>query len=453
MPCGRAPHHTHTHKPIIGRQSHMNTKTAGIYTLGCKVNQYESQAIKESLEERGIKVLPFSEPCDAYIINSCAVTEESTRKTRQMIRRAVRRNPEAFVIVTGCAAQLQAERIADITGVDFICGTKNKMEAADAAVAMLSGKHSSGAGRISIPNADSGFEPMHIRHFERVRAYVKIQDGCNSNCAYCIIPKLRGDVCSKPRCDVVDEVRALAESGCSEVVLTGIETSAYSYDLPKLIAEINALSGIKRIRLGSLDPSFMKPRVVDAIAESEKAAHHFHLSMQSGCSRTLASMRRKYNADMALENMAYIRKVMPDVNFSTDLMTGFPGETEEDFAKTLEFTKKAEFLHVHVFPFSVRPGTEAADMPDQVPENIKNERAARLASLQSETSEQILCRELRAGNIGAVLAESCRGGRIKGHTSNFIETEVISDIKVAPGEIVRARPIRIENGIMISEII
>lgn len=431
---------------------YMNNKTTvGIYTLGCKVNQYESQAIKEAFEKKGMNILPFSEACDIYVINSCAVTEESTRKARQIIRRAIRLNPEAYVLVTGCAAQLQPELISEIPGVDFVCGNRNKMDVVDFACALAESGRKLPKTQNDVRPVSGKIEKMHIESFDRVRAYVKIQDGCNAKCAYCIIPKLRGDICSRPRSEVIEEVRKLAEAGCPEVVLTGIETSAYDADLPKLISEINEIPEIKQIRLGSLDPSFMKPEISDAIAVSEKAVHHFHLSMQSGCDRTLAAMRRKYNTRTALSNMRYIRSIMPDVNFSTDIMTGFPGETDEDFEKTLDFVKEAEFLHIHIFPYSSRPGTEAAEMPEQIPEEIKALRAARLAELQRTIKSKKISEAVRTSKEMTVLIEHAQNGALCGHTPNFFEVQInegaspkYSDTDICKiagaGDIVRVRP-------------
>ena len=341
--------------------------TAGIYTLGCKVNQYESEAIAELLAARGVKILPPDEPCDCYIINTCTVTAESDRKARQFVRRAIGENPDAYILVTGCLAETAPEQLSAIAGVDFLIGNRNKSAVADATIALYRQGHKNQSTEIArVPlGGDSTFESMVITHFDRTRAYIKIEDGCENHCAYCIIPAARGRVRSKAPREVIDEVRGLTDGGCREVVLTGIETASYGkdldgYGLADLLAEVDRIPGIGRVRLGSLDPSLMKQPFVDRIARLSSLAPHFHLSMQSGSSRTLAAMKRKYNAQMALDNMERVRRAIPDVQFTTDMIVGFPGEGEEDFRETVEFARQARFLMIHVFPYSRRTGTVAA---------------------------------------------------------------------------------------------
>ena len=399
----------------------MFTHTAAVYTLGCKVNQYESEAITEALQNNGFTILDFTQRCDCYIINTCAVTAESVRKARQMIRRARKTNPDAYILVTGCAAQLDAEAIAAL-GTDYICGTKNKMSVVMQALNLSdSGKPAGVNPIISVTDATADIEPMQITRFERTRAYVKIQDGCNSHCAYCIIPKLRGNVTSKKREDIIREVELLAEGGCPEVVLTGIETSAYAYDLPLLLSELEHTEGLERIRLSSLDPSFMRRDFVDRIASLQKTAPHFHLSVQAGCDRTLRRMRRKYTCDTVRRNIAYIREQMPQVLFSADIITGFPGETDEDFAETLRFAEEIRFLHIHIFTYSKRPGTEAAEMHDQIPEEIKIQRSRQLAEVDRKNRASILKEATEQKKPLLVLMENEENGYLYGHTANFMQ--------------------------------
>lgn len=398
-----------------------HTRTAAVYTLGCKVNQYESEAISEALQKNGVAICDFSVRCDCYVINTCAVTAESVRKARQIIRRAKKTNPGAYVLVTGCAAQLDAASIAAL-GVDYVCGTRNKMSVVLRALNLMEAGAAPGLHPvISVAEAEGELEPMRISHFERTRAYVKIQDGCNAHCAYCIIPKVRGDVTSRPREDVVSEVRQLAAGGCPEVVLTGIETSAYAYDLPLLLSELEEAEGLERIRLGSLDPSFMRPDFVDRIARLRKSVPHFHLSVQAGCDRTLARMRRRYNCGMMRRNIAYMRERMPQVLLSADIITGFPGENEADFEDTLRFAEEIGFLHIHIFTYSVRPGTEAAEMPEQVPEPVKIQRSHRLAEVDRKSRTAILHAAVRCGQPLSVLVETEEDGYLCGHTPNFME--------------------------------
>lgn len=396
--------------------------TAGILTLGCKVNQYESHAMEEALTRAGITVLPFEERCDLYIINTCTVTSESDRKSRQMIRRAITRNPDAIVAVTGCGVQKDPHAIAAMEGVDLVCGNRAKMETVRLSLELLSrGVKPSSPIIVCDPLSDAPFEEMSIRTFDRVRAYIKIQDGCSGQCAYCIIARMRGPVRSKAPDDVLREAAALAASGCHEIVLTGIETSAYQYDLADLLTRLNGLEGVERIRLSSLDPAFMKPAFIDRVAALPAFAPHFHVSLQSGSTRTLAAMRRRYTAETARRHLAYVREVMPRAHFSADIITGFPGETEEDFAETMAFVREARLLHAHIFTYSRRPGTLADTLPNQVPEPVKIERSARLAAMQKEIKRSLLDEELTAGESAPVLIEEYKNGMALGHSDHFIE--------------------------------
>ncbi len=399
--------------------------TVGFLTLGCKVNQYESEAIAEGFEAAGFRVLPPSEACDVYIINTCTVTAESDRKSRQFIRRALHQNPKAYVLVIGCLAQTQAQSIAQIQGVDYVGGNARKMDVVAVAQRLIDGGKKNASPVVAVPAADSfGFERMHISKFDRTRAYVKIEDGCESRCTYCIIPTARGKIRSKPREQVLEEVTALTKAGCREIVLTGIETASYGkdfgeYDLGDLLCDIDRIEGIGRVRLGSLDPSLMKQAFVDRIAGLHSLAPQFHLSVQSGSDRILALMKRKYNRQMALDGMERMRKAIPDVQFTTDMIVGFPQETQEDFEDTLRFARQARFLMIHVFPYSKRTGTAAAKMDGQIPEAIKHERVKILSDEETRIRHEILERQM--GKSFPVLFESYRDGTVQGHTPNFLE--------------------------------
>ncbi len=406
--------------------------TVGIYTLGCKVNQYESEAIAEGFASRGFTVQSPDAPCDVYVINTCTVTAESDRKARQFIRRAIKRNPAAYVLVTGCLSQTQPEAVARIEGVDYICGNAEKQSVVDAAIALCESGKKNAAPRIHCPLPDAcGFERMQITHFDRTRAYVKIEDGCESRCTYCIIPDARGKIRSKAPDDVIREVTALSAGGCREIVLTGIETASYGRDLngcdlATLLCRVNHVPNIGRVRLGSLDPSLIKQPFVDAIAPLECLAPHFHLSMQSGSDKILALMKRKYNRRMALDAIARLRSAMPDVQFTTDMIVGFPGEDEADFEDTMAFAREARFLMIHVFPYSRRQGTPAATMPNQLPESVKHERVKRLSDLQAQIRSEIL--DGYNGKTVSVLFESYHDGVASGHTPSFIEVACASAI-------------------------
>ncbi len=408
--------------------------TVGILTLGCKVNQYESEAISEAFFARGYRVLPFSEVCDAYVINTCTVTAESDRKCRQMIRRALHRNPRAYILVTGCLAQTDPNQLASIKGVDYICGNAQKLSVVDAADKLFHSGIKNDPPQIEQCTPDAhGFEPMCISGFDRTRVYIKIQDGCESHCAYCIIPTARGKIRSKKPGDVIQEVSAFAFQGCPEIVLTGIETASYGRDLDgcdlaDLLCRVNGIPNIGQVRLGSLDPSLIKQAFVDRIAPLSCLAPHFHLSMQSGSDSVLARMRRKYNTRMALEAMERLRAAIPDVQFTTDMIAGFPGETEEEFAETLDFICRARFLMIHAFPYSRRSGTEADKMPNQVAENIKHERVRRIMETQAEIQAEILSSYI--GRTCSVLFETYEDGTAIGHTPNFIEVSCKADAPI-----------------------
>ena len=424
--------------------------TAGIYTLGCKVNQYESEAIAEALMGEGVRVLPPTEICDAYIINTCTVTAESDRKARQFIRRAISRNPYAVIVVTGCLAQTSPDTLRAIAGVHAIVGNAEKMQAASEALRLLRQSERPTEPACSVSDiASAPFEPMAITTFERTRAYIKIEDGCESRCTYCIIPSARGPIRSKPLCDVINEVRVLTDGGCREVVLTGIETASWGKDLPEgnlatLLEAVDRIDGIGRVRLGSLDPSLIRPAFVEKIASLSSLAPHFHLSLQSGSSRILAKMKRKYNAEQAMRAITLLRESIPTVQFTTDVIVGFPGETDEDFAETLDFVRRARFLNVHVFPYSKRAGTPAATMPDQVPADIKSERLHILSDEVSKIRAALLQEMVANTPTVSVLFESMEKGLAFGHTANFVEVAIPSD-RPLHGEIATVRLLRADD--------
>ena len=407
--------------------------TASIYTLGCKVNQYESEAIAEALEREGVTILPPTKVCDAYIINTCTVTAESDRKARQFIRRAIAKNPNAFIVVTGCLAQTSPEQGASIEGVNAVIGNSNKLEAARLISDFFKSGEASDTPIILVDNiADAGFEQMAITKFDRTRAYVKIEDGCENRCTYCIIPNARGKVRSKPAAELLCEVETLVRGGCREIVLTGIETASYGkdlggVDLGDILCRVDRIDGIGRVRLGSLDPSLIKPRFVERIASLSCLAPHFHLSLQSGSDRVLALMKRKYNSRMAMEAIELLRANIPNVKFTTDVIVGFPGETEEDFLRTCDFVRKAEFLTVHIFPYSKRVGTPAAEMKGQISTEEKSRRLHALESICAENTKRILEREILERPEREVLFETFKDGYAYGHTDDFLEICVKSE--------------------------
>ncbi len=412
-----------------------NTKySVGIATLGCKVNQYESQAIAEELERRGFEICSHNDVCDAYIINTCTVTAESDRKARQTIRRMISKAPHAYILVTGCYSQVSPDAVKTIVGVDYICGSANKMTVADELCRLIeNGQKRQNADVCVSSLGQAPFEPMSIKRFDRTRAYVKIEDGCESRCTYCTIPNSRGPIRSKPFEDVLSEVGELTQGGCLEVVLTGIETGSYGVDLPEghdlasLLCAVDKLDGIKRVRLGSLDPSVIRPAFVERIKNLGSLAPHFHLSLQSGSDKILALMKRKYNSRQAMRAIELLREAIPSAQFTTDIITGFPGESQQDFEASCEFVSNAGFLMVHAFPYSKRQGTPAASMDSQIQESVKHDRVRELNRISAEVRRSILDSAVKQNGNVEVLFESYDRGFAYGHTANFIEVKVPSD--------------------------
>lgn len=431
--------------------------TISVTTLGCRVNQYESLSFTEGLRRHGIELVRPGEPCDAAIINTCTVTAESDRKSRQMIRRAA--TYAGHVIVTGCFAQLAADTVAELSNVTYVCGNGGKASLADTVYAILCGTYDGEQSSVSAPDDYSAVE-MTTSVPERVRSYIKIEDGCENRCSYCIIPKARGHVRSKKPETVLEEAKRLTAAGAREIILTGIETasygmdfegrSPYGYRLAELIGELSGVEGVRRIGLGSLEPTVMSDYFVSRLAETEKLLPHFHLSIQSGCSRTLAEMKRRYNADMARAAIARMRSAIPDVTFSADVIVGFPGETEEDFAETLEFFRETRFLHLHIFPYSRREGTVAAARDDQLSEEVKRSRLAVLERLGLDIRHEILDDYVKAHRDAPikVLVEKCVGEVAVGHSEHYIEVHV-RDRDVSVGDILNVYPIS-HNGEIIS---
>ena len=432
---------------------------AAVCTLGCRVNQYESEAIEAELDSLGFEVVGFSEVCDVYIINTCAVTGESERKSRQMIRRASVLNPSAFVLVTGCFSQLHAEEAAKIPGVDYVCGSRNKLSAAECAARLVQGGVKKTAECAVSPLDTMTLESMQIPHAYRDRCFIKIEDGCDNHCTYCIIKKARGNVVSRPPEDVLAEVARIAADGCHEVILTGIEAASYGrdfegamreYTLARLLVDAAKTEGIERVRVGSLEPSVMTKSFCDTLAAEKKIMPSFHLSLQSGSDAVLAKMKRKYNGGQVLWNVDYMKSVMPGVTFTCDIIVGFPGETEEDFMQTVNLAEKIGFLHMHIFPFSAREGTEAAVMPNQIPEPVKRERARRLELVGRRISEAIYRAAL--GETRHVLFESREGDYFFGHAEDMLEVKMKTD-KNLQGQIFDVRLVDYDGARMIAELI
>ncbi len=435
------------------------TYTVGLYTLGCKVSQYETEAIREGFIDRGFESRPFDERCDVYVINTCTVTRESDRKSRQIIRRAIKKNPDAIVAVVGCYTQRTPDEVAAIEGVDIVLGTDKKMSVIPLAIDLLEGRGEKTVCVTDVNTAD--FEPMTIRTAERTRAYLKIEDGCESRCTYCAISDARGRVRSKPKDDVIAEVESLAASGIREIVLTGIETGSYGrdfdydYDLGDLIAELDKRGSCERIRLGSLAPELVGERFVDKIKNVKILAPHFHISMQSGSDRVLRAMKRRYTAERAIENIERLRTAFPGANFTTDLMVGFPGESEEDFLLTADFVRRVRLLDAHVFAYSRRKGTPAADYPDQITEDVKHERSERLIGAKNEVRDAVLSDIILLGEPLDVIVETKNeDGTYTAHSDSYVEVNFRAPAcKNLQGERVMVAPVSHKRGIVYGEIV
>ena len=397
-----------------------------IYTLGCKVNQYETQAMEQELTRRRHEIVPFDGAGDAYIVNTCSVTAVSDKKSRQMIRRCRKLNAHAVVAACGCYVQTHSDEAAGL-GLDLIAGTGDRM-------AFLDLLEQAAREKEPLTLLD---DALHRRTFEvlpaggmaeRTRAMLKVEDGCVNFCTYCIIPYARGPVRSLPKAEAVAQTRRLREEGYRELVITGIEISGWGHDLKNgetlidLLEAVSDTAGEMRLRLGSLEPRTITEEFCRRAARLPNLCPHFHLSMQSGCDGTLRRMNRKYDTARFYESVSLLRQYFDRPAVTTDLITGFPGETEEEFAQTLAFIEKCGFAAMHIFPYSVRPGTKAAAMPDQCTAAVKERRAARAA----ETAERMKQAYLHGcvGQTYPVLFEQEKGGLYVGHAPNYCQVGV-----------------------------
>ncbi len=359
-------------------------KKAALHNLGCKVNAYETEAMQELLEKNGYEIVPFKEGADIYIINTCTVTNMADRKSRQMLHKAKKMNPDAIVVACGCYVQAQAENGEIDECIDIVVGNNKKKDIIEILAEYEESKQPT--KEVLDINHTNEYEEMNLtKTAEHTRAYLKVQDGCNQFCSYCIIPYARGRVRSRSYESVIAEVQKLAENGYKEVVLTGIHLSSYGIDMDDsllhLILGIHEIEGIERIRLGSLEPRIITEEFVQTISSLPKMCPHFHLSLQSGCDATLKRMNRRYSAQEYYEKCELLRKYFEHPALTTDVIVGFPGETEEEFAESKAFVEKVNFYETHIFKYSKRAGTRAAVMPDQVPEEIKTKRSNELLEL------------------------------------------------------------------------
>ena len=430
-------------------------RSVGFYTLGCKVSQYETEAIAEEFERCGYVLNDFSDTNDVYVINTCTVTAEADRKSRQIIRRAKKKNPNAKIIVCGCYSQRSPEEVLNIDAVDAVIGSSGKMKAPAIAERLFAGAEK--IFEVTDVNLEP-FEDMKITRGPRTRVYVKIEDGCESKCTYCAIPSARGNVRSKARESVIAEVEALSASGVPEIVLTGIETGSYGadfdngYRLKDLIRELDERKSAKSIRLGSLAPELIGKDFVDTVKDLKILAPHFHLSIQSGSDNVLRGMKRRYSRAMALENIRRIREAIPSASFTTDVMVGFPGETDADFLDTVSFIEEVGFLDAHVFAYSRRKNTPAESYQNQIPESVKRERSEKLIKVVKNVRHKVLSSIVEKKEPLVCIFEELRDEGWYGHSSTFAEVIVAAEENLH-GVQKEVLPLSVKNGIIYGKLI
>ena len=407
-------------------------KSVAFCTLGCKVNQYETNAMIEQFIDKGYIIKEFNEKADIYIINTCTVTNMADRKSRQMLRRVKEINKNAIVVACGCYAQVAKEELEKIKEIDLIYGTNEKNKIAQYIEEFQ--EQYPKVTEVPFENVPKGkiTDVMYQKEFldfgiteytEKTRAVIKVQDGCDRFCSYCIIPYARGHIRSRKIDSVVEEIEKIAQKGIKEVVITGIHVASYGRDFKEkkslidLLEEINKIEGIERIRLGSLEPTLITEEFLERLTKLEKICDHFHLSLQSGCDETLKRMNRRYTIEEFKKCTELLRKEYPNVSLTTDIIVGFPGETEEEFNKTYEFLKDINFYQMHIFKYSPRKGTKAAVMSNQIDGSIKEERSSKLINLSHENEIRYNKKEI--GKEVEVLWEEQEGEFIKGHTTNY----------------------------------
>ena len=403
-------------------------KKAALHNLGCKVNAYETEAMQQMLEEAGYEIVPFSEKADVYVINTCSVTNMADRKSRQMLHRAKKLNPDAAVVAAGCYVQTKEDEAKCDEAIDILIGNNQKKELVERLDAFFAGRGEKVEAVVDINHEKQAFEELTLDHAaEHTRAFIKVQDGCNQFCSYCIIPYARGRVRSRNVQNVLEEVKRLAASGYQEVVLTGIHLSSYGIDcgesLLHLIQMVHQVEGIRRIRLGSLEPRIVTETFAEELAKMEKICPHFHLPLQSGSSAILKKMNRHYTKERYLELVRKLRAALPDISLTTDIIVGFPGETEEDFLETMEVVKEVQYDSAFTFIYSKRTGTPAAVMENQIPDDVVKDRFDRLLAEVQEISRERCARF--EGQTMDVLVED-----VNDHDSSLVTGRLTNNLLV-----------------------
>ncbi len=416
-------------------------KTVSFYTLGCKVNQYETNAMEQQFIKNNYEIVENTQKADIYVINTCTVTNMAERKSRQMLRRVKEINPSAVLVVCGCYAQVAKNELEQIPEIDIILGINEKNEIVQIVENYMEkmaeqDKKSQEAEIDDVSKQKEFLDFGDVTYTEKNRAVVKVQDGCNMFCSYCIIPYARGRIRSRKIESVVSEIKKIAKEEIKEVVITGIHVASYGKDfdnentskkirLIDLLEAINKIDGIDRIRLSSLEPTIVDEEFATRLSKLDKICDHFHLSLQSGCDETLKRMNRKYTTQIYRDAVATLRKYYPEASFTTDVIVGFPGETDEEFAKTYEFLKEIDFYRLHVFKYSPRRGTVAEKMPNQIDGNQKEERSNKLIELSNRTENKH--NQSYIGKTVKVLFEEFEDGFFKGHTTNYMMVKVAGE--------------------------
>ena len=400
-------------------------KTVAFHTLGCKVNTYESNAMLKIFNEAGYQEVDFKQVADVYVINTCTVTNTGDSKSRQMIRKAIRKNPKATICVVGCYSQTAPEEIEKIEGVGVVLGTQYRSDI----VKYVDEHLETGEMVIKVDNVMNlrKFEDLNIDRFKNTRAFLKIQDGCNNFCTYCIIPYARGRVRSRQKESVLNQAQRLVDNGYVEIVLTGIHTAGYGEDLDdysfyELLVDLVKIKGLKRLRISSIETSQISDEIIDLIGSNEIIVDHLHVPLQAGSDATLKRMNRKYTTAEYLEKINKIRSYLPNIAFTTDVIVGFPGETDEEFEETYNFIKQVNYSELHVFPYSPRKNTPAAKMKDQVNDQIKHERANRLLQLSKELNHEFALKQIE--KTLKVLFEKRDGEYLIGHAGDYLKVKV-----------------------------
>ena len=425
----------------------MKQKAVAFCTLGCKVNQYETNAMMQNFIEAGYAIVEFEEVAGIYVINTCTVTNMADKKSRQMLRRVKEINPDSILVAVGCYAQVAKEKLEDIPEIDLILGVNEKNKIVQYVEETISKKNGTNTlERVSdVAKQEEFVEFGTVTYTEKTRAVIKVQDGCNQFCSYCIIPYARGRIRSRRPEWVIKEISKIAQKGIKEVVLTGIHLASYGKDFEKnivadisndfeyemdkkefllidLLEEIQTIEGIERIRLGSLEPTLITEEFVTRLSKLSKICDQFHLSLQSGCDDTLKRMNRKYTIEEFEKGVELLREAYPEIHLTTDVIVGFPGETEKEFQNTYEFLRKIKFYKMHIFKYSPRNGTVAAKMPNQIDGNLKEERSSKLMELSDANEEEY--QKQYIGKQVEVLLEDREGEYIKGHTTNYMVVKV-----------------------------